>query len=54
MASPTHLTTRETATGTNRDGLEFVIRTTHPARKDQTHVLYHISRAPRKPHLFPL
>ena len=38
----------KTAAGTNRGGLEFVFRTTHPARKDRTHVPYHIPRAPRK------
>ena len=37
----------KTAAGTNRDGLEFVFRTTHPARKDRTHVPYHDSHHAR-------
>ena len=38
----------ETAAGTNRDGLEFVFRTTtHPARKDRTHAPYHDSHRAR-------
>ena len=42
------LTNEKPVTATIRDGLNLVLSTTRPTRKDRTDAFYHIPRAPFK------